>query len=155
MDTNVIVSGVLYPGNESELLYRLIDGQFTNVTSNEMVAELRTVLERPKFGLTPDSIDPVIGIIRALSEHVDDATIRQVVREIKPSLPRKLDPGDLKVLVCSAAGRCQYLPTGDKELLELGSFLGCIILKPLDMVRIIDRYQVRHPLAQGQKPPEH
>ena len=120
-----------------------------------MVAELRKVLKRPKFSLKPDSIDPVIGIIKALSEHIDDAPIRQVVREIKPSLPKKMDPSDLKVLACSAAGRCQYIPTGDKELLELGSFLGCRILRPLDMIRTIDRYQARHAPAQGQTPPEH
>ncbi len=144
----MIVSGVLHRGNESELVYRFIAGQFTNVTSNEMIAELRRVLERPKFGLKRDRIDLVLKIVKALSEHIDDARIRQVIRDIKPSLPRKLDPGDLKVLACSAAGRCQYIPTGDKELLELGSFLGCRILRPLDMIRVIDGCQGRHPPAQ-------
>ena len=141
----MIVSGVLYRGNESELLYRLIDGQFTNVTSDEMVGELERVLERPKFALERDSIDPVMGIVQVLSDHVEHSRIRQVTGEIKPLLPKKLDPGDHKVLVCSAAGRCEYITTGDKGLLGLGSFLGCRIVRPLDMIRVIDRYRAGHP----------
>ena len=141
----MIVSGVLYTGNESELLDRLMDGQFTNVTSDEMVGELEGVLERPKSGLERDSIDPVVGMVQLLSEHVGHSRIHQTMGEIKPLLPKKLDPGDHKVLACSAAGGCQYITTGDRGLLDLGSFLGCRIVRPLEMIRIIDRDRAGQP----------
>jgi hypothetical protein len=110
-----------------------------------MVGELERVLERPKFGLERDTIDAVTGMVRVLSDHVDHSRIRQVMREVKSLLPEKLDLGDHKVLVCSAAGRCQYITTGHKGLLDLGSFLGCRIVRSLDMIRIIDRHGAGRP----------
>ena len=60
---------------------------------DEMVGELERVLERPKFGLERDTIDAVTGMVRVLSDHVDHSRIRQVMREVKPLLPEKLDKG--------------------------------------------------------------
>ena len=46
------------------------------------------------------------------------------------------DPADNKIIECAAAARSDYLVTGDKHLLVLGSYRGMQIVKPADFLRL-------------------
>ena len=51
LDTNILVSGLLYQGKPRSLIDLATQGQIEIVSSAEMINELREVLSREKFGL--------------------------------------------------------------------------------------------------------
>ena len=51
LDTNILVSGLLYQGKPRRLIDLATQGQIEIVSSAEMIDELREVLSREKFGL--------------------------------------------------------------------------------------------------------
>jgi putative PIN family toxin of toxin-antitoxin system len=111
LDTNVIVSGVLYRGNESKLLHQMIAGRFTNVTSEEMIKELANVLERPKFDMRRDMIDWILNIIEVFSEDVDDGRIRQVGNDIR----------ELEIRIPGISRSSSVRPLGNVNTYQLGT----------------------------------
>ena len=76
IDTNVLVSAMLkwnsVPGNVLSLTF---DGPITPILNQEIVAEYREVLSRPKFHLTKDIIDDVLESLNAVGIYVDADTI--------------------------------------------------------------------------------
>ena len=70
LDTNVIVSAMLrwrsVPGSLLELAF---DGVIVPVLNEEIVAEYRNVLARPKFHLTEEIIEDFISGIEADAGH--------------------------------------------------------------------------------------
>ena len=76
IDTNVLVSAMLkwnsVPGN---VLSLTLDGPITPILNQEIVAEYREVLSRPKFHLTKDIIDDVLESLNAVGIYVDADTI--------------------------------------------------------------------------------
>ena len=49
LDTNAVVSGLLWGGPPGEILDRVTEGTIEAVTSEALLAELARVLVRPKF----------------------------------------------------------------------------------------------------------
>ncbi len=47
-------------------------------------------------------------------------------------------PEDDLVLATAASARADYLVTGDRQLLRLGSFKGVSIISPADFARVLD-----------------
>ena len=76
IDTNVLVSAMLkwqsVPGN---ILEFAIDGMITPVLNENIIAEYKAVLSRPKFGLTEDIVDDIIGSLENVGFYVDAETI--------------------------------------------------------------------------------
>jgi putative PIN family toxin of toxin-antitoxin system len=60
LDTNVLVSALLFRGDLSVLVSLWKDGAFISFFSKETFAEFRSVLAYPKFKLTKDGIDSII-----------------------------------------------------------------------------------------------
>jgi putative PIN family toxin of toxin-antitoxin system len=60
LDTNVLVSALLFRGELSSLVMLWKKGVFIPVFSRETFAELRSVLAYPKFKLGSDEIDSVL-----------------------------------------------------------------------------------------------
>ncbi len=119
LDTNVIVSGLNFPGNERMVLDLARRGRFELYLSPFILEEVAGVLER-KFGWTADSID------RALQALQDRATVVE-----PPRRPEVIEGGhaDNRVLECAAEARASWLITGDRRhLLPLGEHLGTRIV---------------------------
>ena len=72
IDTNVLVSAMLkwhsVPGSITEFA---IDGIIVPVLNEDIVAEYRAVLSRPKFGLTEDIITDIIKSLEKTGLYVD------------------------------------------------------------------------------------
>ena len=51
----------------------------------------------------------------------------------------KEDPADNRILECAAQAKSDYLVTGDRRLLSLGSFEDIPIVKVLDFLEIVSR----------------
>ena len=75
--------------------------------------ELLRVLAYPKFHLTQDDIQTILGTYLPFTEAVNTADAKT------SGLPRCRDPHDQKFLVLAHAGKVDVLVTGDQALLAL------------------------------------
>ena len=119
LDTNVIVSGLNFPGNERLVLELALRGRFELCLSPFILEEVAGVLVR-KFDWTEERSSQAL---RALG---DAATVVEPRR-----LPEMIKGGhvDNRILECAVEVSADYLVTGDRRhLLPLEEHQGARIL---------------------------
>ena len=119
LDTNVIVSGLNFPGNERLVLELALRGRFELCLSPFILEEVAGVLAR-KFDWTEERSAQVL---RALG---NAATVVEPRR-----LPEVIEGGhaDNRILECAVEASADYLVTGDRRhLLPLEEHQGTRIL---------------------------
>jgi putative PIN family toxin of toxin-antitoxin system len=125
IDTNVLVSALLWGGTPRALLEHVRNGAVTLISSPALLAELARVLERPKFDVV---------LLRSNTSRAQTlAEVRQLADVIDPSLlaqPVCRDKDDDEVLALAVAAQVDIVISGDDDLLSLGSFEGIPILSP-------------------------
>ena len=115
MDTNVLVSGLLWDGPPARILDRIDNGIDQLFISRTLLVELAEVLSRPKFS----------KVFRHFREDPRDliaaVAAQAVVLEAKPlSAPIILDdPADDHVLACALTAGADLIISGDHHLLKL------------------------------------
>ena len=114
LDTNVLVSALLFSGKASELVPLWQEGRVKLLLSRPILEEYFRVLAYPKFRLSPSEIKDLLG--HELLPFV------QIVRPRKRLAVVDRDPSDNKFVECAAAGRAGVLVSGDKHLLDLRKF---------------------------------
>jgi putative PIN family toxin of toxin-antitoxin system len=120
-DTNVLVSALIFPGGSPEAVYRLaLEGRIEPVTSRPLLTELGRVLTE-KFGWQSDRVEEALAQLIRVAEIVEP---RQRVVAIQA------DPADDRVLDAAAEGNVDAIVSGDRHLLELGSWQGIAIESP-------------------------
>lgn len=119
LDTNVLVSAILFGGVPRELLRHAIRGRFVPVTSSRLLDELEDLLER-KFEFSPAAAAETRGEFEALADVVRPKEVPRVCR----------DPDDDEVLAAAVAGRAAAVVTGDRDLLDLGTYGDIEIVTP-------------------------
>jgi len=97
------------PGSFLDLAFQ---GSFLLVTSTILLEELDEKL-RMKFEMSSSDADLVRSRLETVSELVSTITTLTVIKE---------DPDDDRVLECAIAGRADYIVSGDRHLLKLGSY---------------------------------
>jgi putative PIN family toxin of toxin-antitoxin system len=121
-DTNIIVSGLLWKGAPYNVLTLAQTGEITLYTSPALLAELRDVLDRPKFVARLKKVETTS---RKLS--LEFAALTKLIHP-KPIEPVILaDPDDDAVLACAISANAQVITSGDSHLLELKSYRGISI----------------------------
>ncbi len=110
LDTNVLVSGLVFDGNESRLLELATIGRIRLVISDTVLQEARRVLA-DKFASSAGVLDRFLGIVEYESVHVpaDDMVDRA------DGMLR--DPNDALILAAIMISRPDFAVTGDKDLL--------------------------------------
>lgn len=128
LDTNIIVSGVIYRGKPRQVLDLSLEENIEVFTSPILLAELAEASTK-KFSLTPEQI--------ALTEK----EIKDVFRIVYPTktLHIQKDEDDNRVLEAAVEGNCNYVVTGDKELLDLGNYKGIKILTADEFLDILEK----------------
>jgi putative PIN family toxin of toxin-antitoxin system len=123
VDTNVLLSGLLWRGTPHRLIELIRGGAFTLVTSPALLAELSSVIRRPKFQtiLGRSGTDPerMLSALRRLAEIVDPAPL---------PAPVSRDPDDDAVLALAVAAQANLIVSGDADLLILGTHAGIPIV---------------------------
>jgi len=111
LDTNVLVSALLFTGPPSRLIPAWQAGRFRPVVSAGILDEYLRVLAYPKFKLTAAEI-------RGLIE--DELLPFVETVQVKPSDFQQLrDPDDVKFIACALTAEVQWLVSGDADLLDL------------------------------------
>lgn len=130
LDTNVLVSAVLFGGLPRTLLDRALRGEFELVTGVLLLDEFEDVL-RERFGFDRAAARLTRAEVEAVAELAVPVTVRAVSR----------DPDDDIVLATAVAGQATVLVTGDRDLLVLGARGGVSIRTPR-------QFDDDHPLEQ-------
>jgi len=112
LDTNVLVSGLAYPGSVPGRIVAAWRGGGLNVAlSRYILDELVRVLPRlPRIRMTPAEIRDLADSFMFEAEMVEPQGRRET---------RLRDPDDQPVLRTLLAAKADYLITGDKDLLAL------------------------------------
>jgi putative PIN family toxin of toxin-antitoxin system len=130
LDTNVIVSALLFQSTLSKIVILWQGDAFIPIISKDTFQELQTVLAYPKFALTPDEIRAILeGEILPFFEVVE------AVEDVKGVCA---DPADDKFLACACAASADYLVSGDKTLTELKQYKSVKIIKPSEFLKLFD-----------------
>jgi putative PIN family toxin of toxin-antitoxin system len=125
LDTNVLVSALIFPGGSPELVYRLVlDERIELISSRTLLAELGRVLEG-KFGWEAARVEQAVAQLTRVATLVEPVA---VIADITA------DPADNRVLEAAAAGDAPAIVSGDRHLLSLGRWRVIPIQTPADFL---------------------
>jgi len=129
LDTSVLISALLFKGELSKLVELWQKGKIIPVISKDTFQELRSVLEYPKFSLSQEEINTIIG-----NEVLPHFEVVEVTKEIK-SVCR--DPADDKFISCALSAFAGYIVSGDRDLCDLNRYKSVRIVTPSDFFKIV------------------
>jgi putative PIN family toxin of toxin-antitoxin system len=131
IDTNVVVSALLFGGVPGELIPLWKAELIQPKASKEIIDEYIRVLAYPKFKLSEEEINfllyheilPYFEVVRVKSGHV-------IVRD---------DPSDDKFIRCAKAGNANVIISGDQHLLSLKSYSKLKILTSSQFLKTLQK----------------
>ena len=130
LDTNVLISALLFKGELSRIVDLWRKGRIVPIVSKETFEELRTVLEYPKFSLSGAEI-------KSLIEH-EILPFFEVVNVSKHVKGACRDPGDDKFISCALSANADGIVTGDKDLFDLRKYQSIKIIPASDFIKMFD-----------------
>ena len=131
LDTNVLVSALLFTGPPSKLVPAWQSGRLRPLLSAEILEEYLRVLAYPQFTLTD-------GEVRRLIE--DDLLPFVDTNRTKPLIvPSLRDPDDLKFIACAIESNVRWLVSGDDALLSLRRFESIEIVSVSTFLNLLKR----------------
>lgn len=131
IDSNVLIAALLSPaGTARRVVDTVLDREIDVLLSEAVFAELVSRLERPKF----DRYREVDAWNQFLSELVELAIWHE---DTGVAAGVSCDADDDKFLALAAIGRADAIISGDRDLLDLGSYDGIPILAPAQFLQDI------------------
>lgn len=130
LDTNVLVSALLFKGALSRLVELWRKGKMIPVISRETFEELTTVLQYPKFSLSKDEIKSVVE-----HEILPYFEIIEVVKAVKGVCR---DPGDDKFVSCALSASVDCIVSGDKDFCDVRQYKTVKIISASDFLKKLD-----------------
>jgi putative PIN family toxin of toxin-antitoxin system len=135
LDSSVLISAFLTPhGVSAKLLDAAEQGTFDLCISHEILDEaqnsLRTKVKRIRryYAYSDDQIALFIEGLAAYAELISDLPQMRVV---------PLDPKDDVIVATAIRAQAEYLVTGDRHLLSLGSYRGIQIVTPRRFLNLL------------------
>jgi len=123
LDTNVLISGVLWKGIPFQLLQWAENRKLAIYTSHEILEEVHRVLHYPKFRKYIHNMG--VSSNDLFTKLISLCTIVRVTHTVKGVC---VDADDEKFISCALSGNIEVLISGDKHLLDIGKYLFIRIL---------------------------
>lgn len=127
LDTNVLVSALLFRGEVSRLAELWKSGKIVSVVSPATFKEFKDVLAYPKFSLAESEIRTIIE-----DEVLPFFEVVDVHEEISGSCR---DADDNKFLACAVSASADYIVSGDKDLCDMRRYKSIKIVKVSDFLK--------------------
>lgn len=128
LDTNIIISAIGFGGKPRKILSLVLNKQIQGITSAILLAEFEDIIFK-KFPLLANEFEKTNKQIRKQFKIVKPKTSLQIVKD-KP---------DNRVLEAAFEGKCNYIVTGDKELLDLSSFENIKIINADEFLSMFEK----------------
>ena len=122
IDTNVIISAILFGGIPGELISLWKSGHIQPLASKDIIDEYIKVLTYPKFKLSEKEINYIL--YNEILPYFEVVTLKPGQAIIQK------DPSDDKFIHCANAGRASVIISGDQHLINLKSYGKIKILTP-------------------------
>lgn len=130
LDTNVLVSAFIFPGGESEDVYRLgLEGFIEIVTSRPLLVEFGRVLGE-KFAWRPARTEAAVSRFARIASIVEPRESFRVVAA---------EPAADRVLEAGFEAKAEFIVSYDKHLLRLETWPGIQIVAPVELLARIRR----------------
>lgn len=133
LDTNVVVSALVWGGVPYKLIVAAAAGDIELVTSPALLAELRGVLGREhlasRLARQRSNVEQAIDLFAELAIKVSPLATPRVV------------PGDVDddhVIAAAVAGSAEVVVSGDRHLMAIGSHQSIAIVNAIEAVRRIE-----------------
>lgn len=127
LDADVLVSAIIFRGKPREIYDFALKEKFKTIISSILISELTGILTKKFFFLSAE-INLIENEIRDIFEIVHPKDSINAVRDVD----------DNRVLETAIEGRCQYIITGDKDLLDLKSFQNVQIITPVEFFKELE-----------------
>jgi putative PIN family toxin of toxin-antitoxin system len=130
IDTNLWIA-FLITKDFRQIDKHITSGRVRLLFSLELIEEFLTVTERPKFKkyFSKTNVDELIRMFDVYGEIIDVKSHVSICR----------DPKDNFLLSLAKDGQCNYLITGDNDLLDLSKFGRTAIISISDYLLILDK----------------
>jgi putative PIN family toxin of toxin-antitoxin system len=128
LDTNVLVSALVFGGSPREILNMIVAGAVHCSLSLPILDELQDVLQRPKFGFSPQQARAIAEDLSALCAIANPLERISIIRA---------DPDDDRILECALEARAGIIISGDTHLLDLREYEGIRIMNPSEFLQIV------------------
>jgi uncharacterized protein len=138
IDTNTVVSGLLWGGTPRASIDAVVAGGSTLLASEALLNEFREVVCRPKF---------IVQLARYatnaanVQKYYESLVTIVTPGHVEPVIER--DPADDEVLAAALAGTADLIVSGDAHLLDLGRWRGIRIVKANEALGLIARDQAQ------------
>lgn len=127
LDTNVLVSGLLFGGPPNQLVDAALEGRYLLVTSRDQLSELRRVLGYKKLARFVDEPDRIVALIGEIAEVVEPTIIPRLCRE----------SDDDRILAVGITASAHILVSGDDDLLSIGTVDGTRVVSPREALALV------------------
>jgi uncharacterized protein len=122
IDTNVIVSAILFGGMPGELIPLWKSDCIKPLASKNIIDEYIKVLAYPKFKLSEAEINYIL--------YNEILPYFEIIQIKDSPVIINVDPSDDKFIHCAKAGKAGVIITGDQHLLNLKTYQKVKILTP-------------------------
>ena len=133
LDINTVISGLLWKGNEFELLQKIEESKAQFFVTKEILAEIYQVLNYPKMAKYINkaglSVDKLFEKVNSLSNIVIGPKLREnVVKE---------DKKDDKFIECAVNAKADIIVSGDEHVLKIKEYKGIKIMTTSEALKIL------------------
>jgi putative PIN family toxin of toxin-antitoxin system len=130
LDTNVVVSALLWDGGPRKLLSAGRRGEVELYSSAQLLRELTDVLSRRKFhskiAASQLSVDQIVDLYAELAALVRPVPVPRIVS----------DPDDDAVIATALAAKADLIVTGDKALLSIDTYENLRVVSVAEALRL-------------------
>lgn len=126
LDTNVLVSGILWRGAPHQILQAWADSQIELLCSISILSEYRRVLEDLGRDLPDFDLEAWMRFVFEHALFINPPISLSVIKE---------DPSDNRFLECAVSGKADAIVSGDRHLKSLRLFEGVPIVSPREFLR--------------------
>jgi putative PIN family toxin of toxin-antitoxin system len=127
IDANVFISALLNPGKARLVVEHLKTDSFQLIFPAQLLLEIRRVATNPKLGISENDTADLLRLISTKGSLVEPEEIQTICR----------DRSDDVYLACASVANCDFVVTGDNDLLSIGSYQSTSIISPSDFLTVI------------------
>ena len=128
LDANILVSGIVFKGNEHDLLLKSNKVNF--ITSEDAIDETMRTIEKK----LPEYTTLVVAFLNIIKLTI--VKRKEYIKELhKYDLVR--DKKDRHILAAATISKSDYIVTGDKDLIIINKYKNIEILKTQKMLSLI------------------